>query len=91
MMSEQLRVRYQQLLFKITTATKLVCSLWCHFILRKLHYYQCIPANSLTSGANYMPADTKLCDNILLVFIQQEINIEKNLKESKISSHQFKI
>ena len=38
-----------------------------------------------------MSADTKLCDNILLVFIQQEINMEKNLKESKISSHQFKI
>ena len=38
-----------------------------------------------------MPADTKLDNNILLVFTKQEIDMEKNLWESKISSHQFKI
>ena len=54
--------------------------------------YQCIPANSLTSGANYFPADKKLCNYILLVFTKQEVDEgKKKFLESKISSHQFKI
>ena len=38
-----------------------------------------------------MPADRKLDNNILLVFTEQEFDMEKNLWESKISPHQFKI
>ena len=41
-----------------------------HFKETSLHFtpHQCIPANSLTLGANYLPTDTKLCNYILLVF-----------------------
>ena len=38
-----------------------------------------------------MSADTKVFNFILLVFTRQEIDMEKKLQESKISSHQFKI
>ena len=71
----------KQLLLKITAATKLffILVLWCYFILRKLHFYQCFPANSLTSGTNYMPADTKRYDYIILVFTKQEIDMKENL------------
>ena len=43
------------------------------------HFYQCIPANSLTIGAIYLPADMKLCNYILLVFTKQEVDVEKKL------------
>ena len=53
-MSGQLKVGYQT----TAAAAKLFRSLWCNFIYR--NFYQCIPANSLTSGANYILADMKL-------------------------------
>ena len=42
----------------------------------------CFVRSGVTSGANYMPADTKPYNNILLVFTEQEIDMEKNLWES---------
>ena len=78
-MSEQSKVAYQTTASENHSCDQVVCSLWCHFILKKLHFYQCIPANSLTSGAGYLPADTKLCNYILLVFTKQEVHVEKKL------------
>ena len=69
-MSRQLKVAYETTAYENHSCNQVVfiLALWCYFILRKLHFYQCIPANSLTSGTNYMSADTKLYDYIILVF-----------------------
>ena len=45
-MSGQLKVTYQTTASENHSCNKLFCSLWCHFILRKHHFYQCIPTNS---------------------------------------------
>ena len=69
-MSRQLKVGYQKTAIENHSCNQVVflLVLWCHLILRKLHYYHCIPTNSLTSGKNYMPVDTKLYNYIILVF-----------------------
>ena len=76
-MSGQLKVAYQTTASENHSRDQVVLYTQCHFILRKLHFYQCISANSLTSGANYLPTDMKLCNYILLVFTKEEVDEEK--------------
>ena len=78
-MSEQLKVAYQTTTSVNHSCNQVVYFTPVSFHLRKLHFYQCIPANSLTSGANHLPADMKLYNYILLVFTEQEVNVERYL------------
>ena len=87
-MSGQLKVGYQT----TAAAAKLFRSLWCNFIYRNftliMHPCQLSHFRSKLHSCRYETYDHIA---VLLVFSEQEINVEKKSQESKISSHQFKI